>query len=159
DRNRCGGSTAALGGASVSRVADLRGWLGITRGRGVLLAGAWLLLALRGLGDVAIVHSDESREVGIVQDIVAGHLLWPRFNEEEVAAQPALVSRRAPGRPRRFARGGGTLPLGAGGGGHHLVDGRVRQLALGAAGGSHGRRRPRPLPPPLHHPPGRAGPP
>jgi 4-amino-4-deoxy-L-arabinose transferase-like glycosyltransferase len=74
----------------VSRVADIRRWLRIPRVRGVLLAGAWLLLALRGLGDVAIVHSDESREVGIVQDVVAGHWLWPRFNDEMLPDKPIL---------------------------------------------------------------------
>ncbi len=60
------------------------------RVRGALLAGAWLLLALHGLGDVAIVHSDESREVGIVQDVVAGNWLWPRFNDELIPDKPVL---------------------------------------------------------------------
>ncbi len=72
------------------RAPDVGRWLRSPRVRGALLAAAWLLLALRGLGDVAIVHSDESREVGIVQDVVAGHWLWPRFNDELLPDKPVL---------------------------------------------------------------------
>src|SRR5262245_11368995 len=71
---KCGGGSTALGGAVV-RGADVRRWLRTPRARGMLLSAVWLLLALRGLDDVAIVHSDESREVGIVRDVVAGHWL------------------------------------------------------------------------------------
>jgi 4-amino-4-deoxy-L-arabinose transferase-like glycosyltransferase len=60
------------------------------RVRGAILAIAWTLLAVRGLGDVAIVGDDEAREVGIVQDIVAGHWLWPRFNDELLPDKPTL---------------------------------------------------------------------
>src|SRR5262249_36035785 len=60
------------------------------RVRGVLLGSAVLLLALHDLGDAAIVHNDEAREVGIVQDIVAGHWLWPRFNDELLPDKPTL---------------------------------------------------------------------
>ncbi len=74
----------------MSRAADARRWLRTPRVRGVLLSAAWLLLALHGLGGVAIVHSDESREAGIVQDVVAGHWLWPRFNDEMLPDKPIL---------------------------------------------------------------------
>jgi 4-amino-4-deoxy-L-arabinose transferase-like glycosyltransferase len=60
------------------------------RVRGAVLAVAWAVLALHGLGDVAIVGDDEAREVGIVQDVVAGHWLWPRFNDELLPDKPTL---------------------------------------------------------------------
>ena len=60
------------------------------RVRGLLLGGVVLLLALHDLGDAAIVHNDEAREVGIVQDIVAGHWLWPRFNDDLLPDKPTL---------------------------------------------------------------------
>ena len=57
---------------------------------GAMLAGAVLLLALHDLGDAAIVHNDEAREVGIVQDVVAGHWLWPQFNDDLLPDKPTL---------------------------------------------------------------------
>ena len=57
---------------------------------GALLAGAVLLLALHDLGDTAIVHNDEAREVGIIQDVVAGHWLWPQFNDDLLPDKPTL---------------------------------------------------------------------
>src|SRR5262249_60611338 len=57
---------------------------------GGLLAGAVLLRALHDLGDAAIVHNDEAREVGIIQDVVVGHWLWPRFNDELLPDKPTL---------------------------------------------------------------------
>src|SRR5262249_34134370 len=89
NRNSGGGSNATLG-ALVTSGADARRWLRAPRVSGVLLSAVWLLLALHGLGDVAIVHSDESREVGIVQDVVAGHWLLPRFNDEMLPDKPIL---------------------------------------------------------------------
>ena len=74
----------------MNSAADARRWLRAPRVSGVLLSAAFLLLALHGLGDVAIVHSDESREVGIVQDVVAGHWLLPRFNDEILPDKPIL---------------------------------------------------------------------
>ena len=71
-------------------VADVRRRLREPRVRGALLAAVWVLLALRGLGDVAIVGDDEAREVGIVRDMVAGHWLWPRFNDELLPDKPTL---------------------------------------------------------------------
>jgi hypothetical protein len=38
--------------------------------------------SLVGIGAAEITGDDESREVGIVQDVLAGHWLWPRFNDE-----------------------------------------------------------------------------
>jgi 4-amino-4-deoxy-L-arabinose transferase-like glycosyltransferase len=70
--------------------ADARRRLREPRVRGVLLATAWLLLALHGLGAVAIVGDDEAREAGIVQDMVAGHWLWPRFNDDLLPDKPTL---------------------------------------------------------------------
>lgn len=60
------------------------------RVRAVLLACAYLLLVVHGLGDVDIVGDDEAREVGIVQDVLAGHWLWPRFNGEVIPDKPTL---------------------------------------------------------------------
>ncbi len=56
--------------------------------RGAVLAALWLVLALRGLGGVAIVGDDEAREVGIVQDVLAGQWLWPRFNDDLLPDKP-----------------------------------------------------------------------
>lgn len=55
------------------------------------LAAAYLLLALHGLGDHAIVGDDEAREVGIVQDVVRGRVLLPRFNDELIPDKPILT--------------------------------------------------------------------
>lgn len=71
-----------------SFAADLRGWLRSPGARGPLLALAYLLLALHGLGDAPIVGDDEAREVGIVQDVVRGHVLWPQFNDETLPDKP-----------------------------------------------------------------------
>ncbi|TMA70468.1 MAG: glycosyltransferase family 39 protein, partial [Deltaproteobacteria bacterium] len=46
----------------------------------LLLAAGFLAAALHGLGDADIVGDDEAREAGLVQEIVAGHWLLPRFN-------------------------------------------------------------------------------
>ncbi|HKA30476.1 MAG TPA: glycosyltransferase family 39 protein [Candidatus Binatia bacterium] len=70
--------------------ADLRAWLREPRVRGLLIALVWLLLALHRLGDDAIVGDDEAREVGIVQDVLAGHWLWPLFNRELLPDKPTL---------------------------------------------------------------------
>jgi 4-amino-4-deoxy-L-arabinose transferase-like glycosyltransferase len=77
-------------GAGVDGAPGLRAWLRQPRVRGALLAGAWSLLALHGIGDVAVVGDDEAREVGIVQDVVAGHWLWPRFNDDLLPDKPTL---------------------------------------------------------------------
>ena len=61
-----------------------------TDGAALLLAAAYLALALHGLGGADIVGDDEAREAGIVQDIVAGHWLWPRFNGEVIPDKPIL---------------------------------------------------------------------
>src|SRR5262249_58543903 len=81
-------------GAGAGRIwwpgADLRRWLRSPRTHGILLAVVYALLALHRLGEVAIAGDDESREVGIVQDMVAGHWLWPRFNQELLPDKPTL---------------------------------------------------------------------
>jgi 4-amino-4-deoxy-L-arabinose transferase-like glycosyltransferase len=56
----------------------------------LLVAAAWFALAIHGLGAADIVGDDEAREAGIVQDVVAGHWLWPRFNEELLPDKPIL---------------------------------------------------------------------
>ena len=56
----------------------------------MLLAAAYLALALHGLGSSDIVGDDEAREAGIVQEIAAGHVLWPRFNGELLPDKPLL---------------------------------------------------------------------
>lgn len=56
----------------------------------ILLAVLYLALALRGLGAADIVGDDEAREVGLVQEMVAGHWLWPRFNDEILPDKPTL---------------------------------------------------------------------
>src|SRR5262249_61563274 len=79
---------------------------------GGLLAGAVLLLALHDLGDAAIVHNDEAREVGIIQDVVVGHWLWPRFNDELLPDKPTLFH-WLPALPRPlfgFSQAAGRLP-------------------------------------------------
>jgi 4-amino-4-deoxy-L-arabinose transferase-like glycosyltransferase len=59
--------------------------------RGLLvLAALYLAAALHGLGAADIVGDDEAREAGIVQDVVAGHWLWPRFNAELLPDKPLL---------------------------------------------------------------------
>jgi len=57
---------------------------------GLLLAAGYLVLALHGLGASDIVGDDEAREAGIVEDVVAGHWLWPRFNGELLPDKPIL---------------------------------------------------------------------
>jgi len=56
----------------------------------LLLAAAYLAAALHGLGAADIVGDDEAREAGIVQDVAAGHWLWPRFNGELLPDKPLL---------------------------------------------------------------------
>ena len=56
----------------------------------LLLAAGYLVLALHGLGASDVVGDDEAREAGIVQDVVAGHWLWPRFNGELLPDKPIL---------------------------------------------------------------------
>jgi 4-amino-4-deoxy-L-arabinose transferase-like glycosyltransferase len=57
----------------------------------LVLAAAFLALALVGIGAAEITGDDESREVGIVQDVLAGHWLWPRFNDELIPDKPVLT--------------------------------------------------------------------
>jgi 4-amino-4-deoxy-L-arabinose transferase-like glycosyltransferase len=57
---------------------------------GLLLAAAWLAVALHGLDDADVVGDDEAREVGIVQAIVAGDAWLPRFNGEVLPDKPIL---------------------------------------------------------------------
>lgn len=56
-----------------------------------MLAGVFLALALVGIGAGDITGDDEAREVGIVQDVLAGHWLWPRFNGELIPDKPILT--------------------------------------------------------------------
>ena len=57
-----------------------------------LLVGAvFLALILLGLGAADIIGDDEAREVGIVQDVLAGHWLWPRFNDDLIPDKPILT--------------------------------------------------------------------
>ncbi len=57
---------------------------------GLLLAVAYLAAALHGLGAADIVGDDEAREAGIVQEIVRGDVLLPRFNGESIPDKPIL---------------------------------------------------------------------
>ena len=57
---------------------------------GLLVAAAYLVAALHGLGAADVVGDDEAREVGIVQDVVRGQWLWPRFNDELLPDKPIL---------------------------------------------------------------------
>ena len=61
-----------------------------SRASRLLLAAGYLVAALHGLGASDIVGDDEAREAGIVQDVVAGHWLWPRFNGELLPDKPIL---------------------------------------------------------------------
>jgi len=56
----------------------------------LLLAAGFLAAALHGLGDADIVGDDEAREAGLVQEIVAGHWLLPRFNGDTLPDKPLL---------------------------------------------------------------------
>jgi len=56
----------------------------------LLLAAGFLAAALHGLGDADIVGDDEAREAGLVQEIVAGHWLLPRFNGDTLPDKPPL---------------------------------------------------------------------
>ena len=56
----------------------------------LLVAALYLAAALHGLGAADIVGDDEAREAGIVQDVVAGHWLWPEFNAELLPDKPLL---------------------------------------------------------------------
>ena len=56
----------------------------------LLLGIVFLALALVGIGAGEITGEDEAREVGIVQDVLAGHWLWPRFNDELIPDKPVL---------------------------------------------------------------------
>lgn len=55
-----------------------------------LVALLFLGLTLHRLGASDIIGDDEAREVGIVQDVVAGHVLWPRFNDAVLPDKPIL---------------------------------------------------------------------
>jgi 4-amino-4-deoxy-L-arabinose transferase-like glycosyltransferase len=55
-----------------------------------LLAALYLALALHRLGAADVVGDDEAREVGLVQEVAAGHWLWPRFNGEILPDKPIL---------------------------------------------------------------------
>jgi 4-amino-4-deoxy-L-arabinose transferase-like glycosyltransferase len=55
-----------------------------------LLGAAYLLLALHGLGAFDVVGDDEAREVAIMQNVLAGHWLWPRFNDTLIPDKPIL---------------------------------------------------------------------
>jgi len=59
-------------------------------GRALLVALAYLALALHGLDDAHIVGDDEAREVAIVRDVVAGNLWWPTFNGTDIPDKPTL---------------------------------------------------------------------
>jgi len=56
----------------------------------VALALLYLALALHGLGAADVVGDDEAREVGVVQDVAAGHWLLPRFDETLLPDKPIL---------------------------------------------------------------------
>jgi 4-amino-4-deoxy-L-arabinose transferase-like glycosyltransferase len=58
--------------------------------RALFLAVVYLALALHQLGAADVVGDDEAREVGLVQEIAAGHWLWPRFNDEILPDKPVL---------------------------------------------------------------------
>lgn len=57
---------------------------------GLAVAALFLGAALHGLGAADVVGDDEAREVGIVQDVLAGHWLLPRFNAELLPDKPIL---------------------------------------------------------------------
>jgi 4-amino-4-deoxy-L-arabinose transferase-like glycosyltransferase len=52
------------------------------------MAAVYLALALHGAAASDITGDDEAREAGIVQDMVAGHWLWPRFNDDLIPDKP-----------------------------------------------------------------------
>ncbi|MGH7895921.1 MAG: ArnT family glycosyltransferase, partial [Candidatus Binatia bacterium] len=56
----------------------------------LLVGAAFLVLSLHDLGASDIVGDDEAREAGIVRDVLAGHWLWPRFNDELIPDKPIL---------------------------------------------------------------------
>lgn len=56
----------------------------------LLLAAIVLGVGLHGIEAADIVGDDEAREVGIVQDVAAGHVLWPRFDDALLPDKPIL---------------------------------------------------------------------
>jgi 4-amino-4-deoxy-L-arabinose transferase-like glycosyltransferase len=56
----------------------------------LVLGAVFLALALLGIGG-DVTGDDEAREVGIVQDVLAGHWLWPRFNDDLIPDKPILT--------------------------------------------------------------------
>lgn len=56
----------------------------------LVLGAVFLALALVGIGG-DVVGDDESREVAITQDVLAGHWLWPRFNDDLIPDKPILT--------------------------------------------------------------------
>src|SRR5262249_27423570 len=111
------------------------------RARGILLAVVYVLLALHGLGNVAIVGDDEAREAGIVQDMVAGHWLWPRFNQELLPDKPTLYHWLAAipcaigGFSETAVRAPSVLAVAGAGGGTGRGGRGLRRAAAGPAAG------------------------
>ena len=56
-----------------------------------VLGAVFLAVTLLGIGAADITGDDEAREVGIVQDVLAGHWLWPRFNDDLIPDKPILT--------------------------------------------------------------------
>jgi len=77
-------------GAS-SFAADVRRRLAAPRAAGLVVAAAYLGLALHGVGGADVVGDDEAREAGVVQAILAGAWLFPRFNATLVPDKPILA--------------------------------------------------------------------
>jgi 4-amino-4-deoxy-L-arabinose transferase-like glycosyltransferase len=102
-----------------------------------LLGAAFLVLTLLGLGAADVTGEDEAREVGIVQDMVAGHWLWPRFNGELIPDKPTLYHwlAAAPVAVAGFSETAVRLPSALAGAGLVVWTARFGMRALGTAPG------------------------
>ena len=102
-----------------------------------LLAALYLIVAVHGLGVADIVGDDEAREAGIVQDILRGHWLLPRFNQDLIPDKPILYHWLAAAvcLPAGFSPFAARLPAALAGAGLVWWTARLGALTFGAPAG------------------------
>ncbi len=102
-----------------------------------VLAALYLILAVHGLGVADIVGDDEAREAGIIQDILRGHWLLPRFNQELIPDKPILYHWLAAATclPAGFSPFAARLPAAIAGAGLVWWTARLGALTFGVPAG------------------------